>query len=347
MQWLLLLAVLATAGDIPRDGRSSGSSLNRLAETSLNRRVGGAQRVRVLMQPTGQWSRGDFQSFRVELDGFNADRLLNLADTSSATPDYTNRNTTDRNTRRFDLGDVLNSGVLGPDILGGDLGDVLGDILGGNRSSTAGVGRIRNLEIQATNFSFGGVRYEGLSASIGELRFDWSKALRGEFDIQSLSPGSLQLRLSAAQAARLLSPRLPDIRDLRLRFQNGKTLVSGRADAYGVRMPFEIGGRLSVQQNQVRADDLQLSVASVRLPRFVVEEITRSLNPLYDFDLQSRWPVVVNLSTATANNDFLAMRGQLQWHGFNRDRQDQRSHGDRGDYDDGRQDRYPDEAWLR
>jgi hypothetical protein len=87
-----------------------------------------------------------------------------------------------------------------------------------------------------------------------------------------------------------------------------------------VKVPFEAGGRLSVQTNQVRAEDLRLSLAKLKLPSIVMNELTKSVNPLYDFDPNQKWPIAVNLNTADAARNILAMRGGLQWLGFNRDK---------------------------
>jgi hypothetical protein len=217
-------------------------------------------------------------------------------------------------TNKLDIGD------LGDILKGGDLSDVLGGVLGGK-----GAGRIGRIRLRATNFTFQGARYDALDATLGEVRFDWTKALRGEFDIQSVQPGTLGLSLRADQAARLLGPRLPSIRDLRVRFSNGLAYFGGRTEYFGVGVPFEVGGRLSVTQNEVRADNIRASVAKFRLPAFVVNELTRGVNPLYDFDPQDRWPLAINLQTAGTTNNAMALRGGLQWRGFNaQSRQPQR-----------------------
>jgi hypothetical protein len=85
-------------------------------------------------------------------------------------------------------------------------------------------------------------------------------------------------------------------------------------------VPFQVGGRLTVRSNQVLAEDIGLSVANLRLPGFVMNEVQRAVNPLYDFDPQQRWPVVVNLQTAGAQGNVMALSGGLQWVGFDRQR---------------------------
>ena len=253
---------------------------------------------------------------------------------SDGFPDYGFPNSNASRRNNIDAGDI--GDILGG-IGGGKLGGVLGDILGGGGKSGGRIGRIR---LHATNFSFQGTRYDALSADMGEIRFDWSKALRGQFDIQSIAPGSLSLNLRGDQVARLLAPKLPSLSNVRVRFANGRAFVGAKSDLYGVRVPFEVGARLSVQQNRVIASDFAASVARLRLPSFVLKELTRGVNPLYDFDPQNRWPLAVNLSTAQANSDVLAMRGGIQWLGLNRNRRTR----NQSDYPDNRDDnrRYPD-----
>jgi len=349
MHWLLVLALLSSTTNI-KDG-ATGSSLNSAVESALRQRLGGAKVVRVdIARAAGnKLSTGDFDRFNVTLDGFNADGLLNLGSraTSTQTPSSRpnggrpNGNTYpggtyprdsypgddaypdfDTRTRlnNFDLGDILN------DDLGGIFGGIFGNVLGKNSN-----GRIGRMQINATNFTFQGVRYDGLAASLGEMKFDWAKAIRGEFDVKSLQPGNLQMRLSADQAARFIAPRLPSLKDVRMRFADGKAFVGGKANYYGLSLPVEVGGRLSVKANQVRADDIELSLARLRLPSFVVKELTDGVNPLYDFDPQQRWPIAVNLNTADARSNVIAMQGGIQWVGFNRSRDD-----------NGRTNRYPD-----
>ena len=238
-----------------------------------------------------------------------------------------------------DIGDIL-GGIGGGK--GGDIGDILGDVLGGGGVGGIGGktgGRVGRLRLKATNFSFGGARYESLSADLGEIRFDWKKALRGQMDVQSIAPGTLALSLRGDQLARLLGPRLPSLSDVKVRFANGRAFVGAKSGAYGVRLPFEVGARLSVQQNRVMATDFAASVARLRLPSFVLKELTQGVNPLYDFDPRGRWPLAINLSTAQAGNGVLAMRGGVQWLGLN-------GRGNRnGDVQNDRDNRYPEATY--
>jgi hypothetical protein len=349
MHWLFLLAILSSTTSLKNGG--TPSTMNRLAENALRKQLGNTGNVRVQMAPGTSKARGDFDYFNITLDGFAADRLLGLAeraqssnprgrDNGSRYPgdgEYSQdtyplqgrtTSTTNPGTSKLDIGD------LGDILQGGDLGNILGGVLGGK-----GAGRIGRIRLRATNFTFQGARYDALDATLGEVRFDWTKALRGDFDIQSVQPGTLGLSLRADQAARLLGPRLPSIRDLRVRFSNGLAYFGGRTEYLGVGVPFEVGGRLSVSQNEVRADNIRASVAKFRLPSFVVNELTRGVNPLYDFDPQDRWPLAINLQTAGTTNNAMALRGGLQWRGFNsRSRQPQgrnRQEGSRQDYDPG------------
>jgi hypothetical protein len=361
MHWLFLLAILSSTTSLKNGG--TPSTMNRLAENALRKQLGNTGNVRVQMAPGTSKARGDFDYFNITLDGFAADRLLGLAEraqTSSTRPrdngsrypddeysrdDYPLQGRT-AGTRNLDIGD------LGDILQGGDLGNILGGVLGGK-----GAGRIGRIKLRATNFTFQGARYDALDATLGEVRFDWTKALRGDFDIQSVQPGTLGLSLRADQVARLLGPRLPSIRDLRVRFSNGLAYVGGRTEYLGVGVPFEVGGRLSVTQNEVRADNIQASVAKLRLPSFVVSELTRSVNPLYDFDPQDRWPLAINLQTAGTTNNAMALRGGLQWRGFNaqsrepqrRNRQGRNRQDDEPDYDTdadntSTRDKYPDDS---
>lgn len=325
MHWILLLALLSSTTGLKNT--DSPSTLNRLAENALRRQIGDARSVKVQVSPSRD--KGGFDNFSVSLDGFAADRLLDLAnrtDQSSRRNDpYSGGQPDGRSPdeprypselRRFkagDLGDIF-GGIGGGKY--GDLGGIFGDILGGGLG-TRGVGRVGHISLRATNFSFQGARYDFLSADLGEVRFDWSKALRGEMDVQSVAPGSLALRLSSSQMTRLLAPRLPSLRDVKVQFSGGRAFVGAKSEYYGVRVPFEVGARLSVQNNEVRADDFRASIAKLRLPGLVTDELTRGLNPLYDFDPQNRWPLAINLSTAQAQGDTLALQGGIRWIGFN------------------------------
>jgi hypothetical protein len=149
--------------------------------------VGQHGNVRVQMAPGKSKARGDFDYFNITLDGFAADRLLGLAERaqpSNTSPrdngrypgdEYSrdayplhNRSAGTRNLDIGDLGDILNKGGSG------GLGDILGGVLGGK-----GAGRIGRIRLRATNFTFQGARYDALDATLGEVRFDWTKALRG------------------------------------------------------------------------------------------------------------------------------------------------------------------------
>ena len=362
MHWLFLLAILSSTTSLKNGGNAS--SMNRLAENALRKQLGSANSVRVQMAPGTSKARGDFDYFNITLDGFAADRLMGLADRAESSSTTRSRNRTDQsgrypndeNSDMYPLSNFqkrnIDIGDLGDILKGGDLGNILGGVLGGK-----GAGRIGRIRLRATNFTFQGARYDALDATLGEVRFDWAKALSGNFDVKSVQPGTLGLSLRADQAARLLGPRLPSVRDLRVRFSNGLAYIGGRSEYYGVGVPFEVGGRLSVQQNEVRADNIQASLAKFRLPSFVMNELTRGVNPLYDFDPNDRWPLAINLQTAGTTSNALALRGGLQWRGFNgrnndtRNRnRDSRDRNRNEDYDPsydgentGTRDRYPDD----
>ena len=331
MHWLLILAILSSSTNLKNGGDTN--SMNRMAENALRKQLGGSgavKNVRVVVSPDS--GRGNFRSFNVTLDGFSADRLTDLADDSTG-----QNSSSDNSPYDDDLGLTKSSTRLsGANNI--DLSDILGDILGSRNSNLSNAGRIGSLRLRATNFSYGGARYDSMDAQLGEIRFDWLKALRGDFDVKSIQPGTLSLQLRGDQAAKLLAPRLPSIQNLSVKFQNGRAVFGGRAGWNTLKVPFEAGARLSVQRNQVRADDIRLSVSRLRLPSFVMNELTRGVNPLYDFDPKQRWPLAVNLNTANTNSsavntaNTLQMRGGVQWIGFNRDkRNDERTSSTRNE----------------
>jgi hypothetical protein len=304
MHWLLILALIASSTEV-RDQSASGANLNHLVENALRQKLGSSVKLLRVNLRRGSKGRGDFDLFDVTLDGFSADRLVGLEKRANSSAKGLVPQS-----RSFDAGDIFRDGKIGDIFNKGDIGDILGTF--------ATQGRIGKMQIKASNFSFDNVRYDALNLNLNEIKFSWSKALQGDFDIKSIQPGGLSLQLNASQAERLLSPRLPSVKEVKIRFDNGLAYIGGRTDFYGIGVPFEAGGRLSVQTNQVRADDLRLSIAKLRLPSLVINEITRSVNPLFDFDPDKKWPLAVNLNTAAAGHDLLSMSGGLEWLGFNR-----------------------------
>lgn len=314
MHWLLILALLSSTTNI-KDQNATGSSLNKMVETALRQELGGkVDHLTVNVKRSADGGSGDFDSFAVNLDGFSADQLANRLKDLQRRKDSSNKSSRNFAANSFDAGSLdINS------VLKGGLGDILGGIFGNKVSSQ---GRVGHLEVNAGNFTYDNVRYDGLRVGVGEIKFDWSKALRGDFDIDSMAPGNVNVQLAGDQAQRLVAPRLPMVKDLKLSFDNGLANLGGRADFYGVGVPFETGGRLSVQTNQVRVDDLRLKVAKLTLPSFLMDEITKAVNPLYDFDPDHKWPIAVNMYTAAGakNSNTLQMRGGLKWLGFDRDK---------------------------
>jgi hypothetical protein len=314
MHGLLILALLSSTTNI-KDQNATGSSLNKMVENALRQELGGnVDHLKVDVKRSAKGGAGDFDSFAVNLDGFSADRLADrLMDSQRRRGSSSRKSTQNFAASSFDA----NSLDIG-NIMKGGLGDILGGIFG-NRFSPQG--RIGNIEINASNFTYDDIRYDGLRVGVGEIKFDWTKALRGDFDIDSMAPGNINLQLAGDQAQRLVASRLPMVKDLKLSFDNGRANLGGRADFYGVGVPFETGGRLSVETNQVRVDDLRLKVAKLALPSFLMGEITKAVNPLYDFDPNHKWPIAVNMYAAGANNsNTLQMRGGLKWLGFDRDK---------------------------
>lgn len=312
MHWLLILALLSSTTNI-KDQNATGSSLNKMVENALRQELGGkVDHLTVNVKRAADGGAGDFDSFAVNLDGFSADQLADRFRDSQ-------REDSSRNSRNFAASSFDASSLDIGNILKGGFGDILGGIFDSKFSPQ---GRIGHMEINAGNFTYDNVRYDGLRVGMGEIKFDWTKALRGDFDINSMAPGNINVQLASDQAQRLVAPRLPMVKDLKLSFDNGVANLGGRAEFYGVGVPFETGGRLSVETNQVRVDDLRLKVAKLALPSFLMGEITKAVNPLYDFDPDHKWPIAVNMFTAAGanNSNTLQMRGGLKWLGFDRDK---------------------------
>ena len=340
MHWLMILGLLSATTNL-KDPNASGSALNRLAENSIRQQLGNSVKNVKVDIKRGAGRSGDFDYFNVSLDGFDASKLENLQNKTSGNNSRSSRSTP------LAQRDLTSNNIKPEDIFNGDFGGIfngnIGDIIGG--VLTGGVGRIGKMQINASNFSYDGVRYQGLNAGLGEIKFDWGKALRGDFDVKSVQPGNLGLSLRSDQATQLIAPRLPSVRDVKLRFDNGLAYLGGRTDFYGLKVPFEAGGKLSVQTNQVRADDLRLSISKLRLPSFVLNEVSKSVNPLYDFDEKKKWPIAVNLNAANSANDVLAMRGGLQWLGFKRNDKNNNKNTSKNK-NDGYDDQY-DGSWKR
>lgn len=302
MHWLMILGLLTATTDL-QDQSASNSALGRMAETAIRQQLGGdIDEVKVDLK-RGTGSAGNFDYFNISLRGFDADRFQQLqSGARSAQPQKPAQ-------KNFTVDDIFGG------IFNGDIGSILGGILLNKN------GRIGKMQIHAGDFRYEDVRYDALSADLGGIEFDWGKSLRNaNLEVKTMRAGTLGVRLNAEQVTRLVAPRLPSVRGAKLRFQQGQTSLSGRAVFYGAQVPFEVGGRLQVRTNQVRADDLRLKIARLQLPAFVTNEITRGVNPLYDFDPDQKWPVAVNLDTADSNRDLLTMRGGLQWLGFKRDK---------------------------
>jgi len=307
MHWLLILALLSSTANI-KDPNASGASLNKMAENALRQELGGSVRnLKVDLKRGKNGGAGNFDSFAVTLDGFSADRLADIA-----------RDNTQKK-RQFAASPLNANSLDWGNILNGGFGDILGGIFG---SSFSPQGRIGHLVVNAGNFTYDDIRYDGLRVGVGEIKFDWTKALRGDFDVDSMQPGNINLQLAADQAQQLVAPRLPMVSDLKLSFDAGMANLGGKADFYGMNVPFQTGGRLSVQTNQVLVDDLHLKVAKLSLPSVLMGEITKAVNPLYDFDPDKKWPIAVNMYTAagTQNANTLKMSGGLKWLGFDRDK---------------------------
>lgn len=316
MHWLLLLSILSSTASV-KPG-SDVNSANRLVENALRQKLGSARQVQVQLAPSSGRTPGDFDKIVVNLDGFSADRLEGAPGTSpdgnsyppGAYPpdDSSNLKPKSLDSSKIEdaLGGIFNGGAGG----GGGIGDILNGFLKG--------GRVGRLQFRATNFTYGGAQYDALSADMGEIRFDWSKALRGQMDIKSVQPGTLAMSLRADQAAKLLAPRLPQLENLKVSFRDGRAFLGARSNFYGIKVPFEVGAKLTVTQNQVIADQWKASLANVSVPGFALKEITQRANPLYDFDPKRRWPIAVDLQTAGTNTNVMALRGGLRWLGFNR-----------------------------
>lgn len=314
MHWLFILALLSSTTNV-KDQNATGSSLNKMVENALRQELGGnVDRLTVNVKRAENGGAADFDSFSVNLSGFSADHLAERFMESQQ-----RKEASKTSSRNFAASSFDASAFDLNDILQGSFGDILGGIFGKKFSPK---GRIGHLEVNAGNFTYDNVRYDGLRVGVGEIKFDWTKALRGDFDIDSMAPGNINLQLAGDQAQRLVAPRLPMVKNVKLSFDEGRANLGGRAEFYGVGVPFETGGRLSVQTNQVRVDDLRLKVAKLALPSFLMGEITKAVNPLYDFDPDHKWPIAVNMYTAAGakNSNTLHMRGGLKWLGFDRDK---------------------------
>jgi hypothetical protein len=116
-------------------------------------------------------------------------------------------------------------------------------------------------------------------------------------------------RLGAEAVTHFLQQRgAEDFKDIRVALRDGRMEVSATAEKFRVAVPLEVIGAPRLRRNAVDFQADRVSVARLRLPRVVVRELERRVNPVVD--LRSL-KIPVELKRVSIDGDQLFVEASL------------------------------------
>jgi hypothetical protein len=145
-------------------------------------------------------------------------------------------------------------------------------------------GRIPWIDIQGRNVrAIEGLNLDELLVRLEGVRFDRSKR-----ELEAVEQSRFEARLGAASLTRYIQQRSPALRDVRVRFTEGRVMVRATPALLGLGVPVEVTGRPVVRgSTTLHFDADRVAVLRIGLPEFVAQRLEAAINPLVDLAAMS------------------------------------------------------------
>jgi hypothetical protein len=158
-------------------------------------------------------------------------------------------------------------------------------------------GRIPWIDIQGWNVkAIEGLNLDELLVRLEGVHFD-----RSDRRLEEVELSRFEARLGAASLTRYIQQRSPVLRDVQVRFIEGRARVRATPALLGLGVPVEVMGRPVLRGGTaLHFDADRVAVLRVGLPEFVAQRLEASINPLVDL---AAMPFPVQLSAVTIQGD--------------------------------------------
>jgi hypothetical protein len=142
---------------------------------------------------------------------------------------------------------------------------------------------------------------EGLSLGELRVRLEGVRFDRAKRELTEVTQSRFEARLGAASLTRYLQQRSPSLRDVQVRFTQGRVQVRATPALLGIGVPVQVTGRPVLRGGTaLHFDADRVAVLRIGLPEFVAQRLEASVNPLVDL---AAMPFPLQLSTVTIQGD--------------------------------------------
>ncbi|UCH35450.1 MAG: DUF2993 domain-containing protein [Armatimonadota bacterium] len=205
--------------------------------------------------------------------------------------------------RQVDLVDITLSGFearsgTGPGLEIGGGGDL--------------VGKVGKVAIHARDFRVSDLPVDRLDITIRDVRYDlWKAIWRRKLEVIRVGESDAEISLNARALTRMLAPRVKQVENLKLTFEEGRINVSGDA-RFGLRIPVGLKCSLaSVGGGKIYVVDPKASVSIVPVPSFVVSRLLDEINPLVDLNEGKQGPFRLEIDEIRITRRALRIHAKL------------------------------------
>jgi len=180
------------------------------------------------------------------------------------------------------------------------------------------VGKVGKVAIHARDFRVAGgappndLPVARLEITIKDIRYNlWKAVWRRKLRIMRVGDSQAEAWLKAPALAKMLAPRVKQVENLRLRFDEGRIEILGDARV-AVHIPVRLSCSLAAVGGKIYVVDPQAHVSVVPVPSFVVTRLLDEINPLVDANEKSQGPFLLDIDQIEITPQALRLHAALK-----------------------------------
>lgn len=175
------------------------------------------------------------------------------------------------------------------------------------------VGKVGSVSIHASDFRVNDLPVDRLDVTIKDIRYNvWKAVWRGKLRIMRVGDSEAEISLKARALTKMLAPRIKQVENLRLTFDEGRIIITGDARV-GVHIPVRLTcGLASVGGGKIYVVDPKAHVSVVPVPSFIVSRLLDEINPLVDLNEQQQGPFMLEIDRIRITPRALSIHADLQ-----------------------------------
>lgn len=213
--------------------------------------------------------------------------------------------------------DVINGRFQSVRLEMSKIGAIDGVPLGAAVGKAKKLGQVGHFELALHDFTFDKTPVESAELTVDNVAYDFNALKnKNQLSVVQCGPGVAHIIVAADALESLLAEKFPTLKDLDLTMKDGQVRVSGKkvVPLINFPIPFHLTARLEVHNtNEIWVVDERVAFETVTGFSLPVSKLFESMNPVYAFDKEKKWPFAVQITSLTADSDKMDLKAALKY----------------------------------